>query len=239
MIHTAKHILLVHGAWHDGWCWHRLVPELERYGHQVRAPDLPIEGSFGDCVEAVVAELDQCDSPALVVGHSLGGAFITQAAESRPDAVARLVYLAAFLPGDGQSVNALGRENIASALRGHVAPDDEGRMMIDRDVARAAFYADCDDDVVSAAIERLRPMNPSSFGAKLALSESAFGRCALQYIECIEDQAVHVSLQRKMAVEAGCTHINSMRTSHSPFLSAPAELAGLIALSGPPPHGSH
>lgn len=230
-------IVLVHGAWHGAWCWERLVPELERYGATVYAPDLPIDQPFDACVDVITATLDDCDGPALLVGHSMGGALISQAAEYRHELIERLIFIAAFAPSDGESVNSLGHRNLASALRGNVAPDEQGLLVVDKGVAPAAFYADCDDETAEAAIQRLRPQHESGFSQKVVLTAGKSGACSRQYIECIEDQAVHVSAQRQMAVACGCTHINSMRTSHSPFLSAPVELAGLILTSGPPPHG--
>lgn len=227
-------VVLVHGAWHGAWCWHRLIPELERYGATVYAPDLPIAEPFERSVAEVQAVIERCEQPAVLVGHSMGGALISQAAEAVPDRISRLVYLAAFAPADGQSVNSFGRENIASALRGHVSENEDGLLEVDRKIVPAAFYGDCEEADASDAISRLRPQHPSGFSTRLNLTPENYGRCERQYIECIEDQAVHVALQRQMAIAAGCFHINSMRTSHSPFLSAPAELAGFILTSGPP-----
>ncbi len=228
-------VVLVHGAWHGAWCWQHLIPELERYGATVTAVDMPIDLPFDECTGAVLAVLEACEVPAILVGHSMGGAIISQAAEVMPEKVERLVYLAAFAPQDGQSVNSLGRGNLASALRGAVSADDDGYLVVDPDVARVAFYHDCEESEIEASLARLRPQHATGFSTKLTLTDERYGRCEKQYIECIEDQAVHISLQRKMAVDAGCFHINTMRTSHSPFLSAPAELAGLILTSGPPP----
>lgn len=112
--------LLVHGSWHGAWCWERLVPLLESDGHEVTAIDLPAHGedrsspylatlnSYGRRVAEAAGEFAR---QPFVVGHSMGGFAITQAAASRPDAFAGLVYLCAFVPQPGDSLIALGRQD--------------------------------------------------------------------------------------------------------------------------------
>ncbi len=98
--------VLVHGSWHGAWCWNKLTPLLEREGHAVIAPDLPGHGedwtpipeiSLQSYVDRVGEALDSAPEPAILVGHSMAGTVISQLAEQRPDQVAGLVYLCAFL----------------------------------------------------------------------------------------------------------------------------------------------
>src|SRR5689334_6899345 len=102
--------VLVHGGWHGAWCWNRIVPLLEKKVHRVVAGDLPAHGrdkaaaaavTMKDYVDALVAQLDSLPEPVCLVGHSSGGAIITQVAEYRPAKIQNLVYLAAFLPKNG------------------------------------------------------------------------------------------------------------------------------------------
>ena len=105
--------VLVHGAFCGGWCWEPVVELLEQRGHVVSAPDLPGSGAdptpvrdvtlaaYAVRVADVLAEREQ---PAILVAHSMAGMAITQAAANHPERIARLVYLAAFLPRDGQSL---------------------------------------------------------------------------------------------------------------------------------------
>ena len=104
--------LLIHGAWHGGWCWERLVPELEARGHEVHAPALPGHGgdpaepagvSMDDYVERAASTLRAMPEPAIVVGHSMGGMVVSAAAQAEPERVRALVYLCAFLPGTGRA----------------------------------------------------------------------------------------------------------------------------------------
>lgn len=105
-------ILLVHGAWHGGWCWDRVTPALQAVGCNVYAPTLPgLEGgtaarevpSLTDHVDAIATEIDQIDGPVLLVGHSYGGMVVTGALDKRRDRVAGIVYFDAAVPADGRS----------------------------------------------------------------------------------------------------------------------------------------
>lgn len=224
--------VLVHGAWHGGWCWEKVIPLLEERDHTVVAPDLPLDQGMDEYVAAVVETLLAEDDAAILAGHSMAGAVISQAAEQVPEKIERLVFVTAFAPRDGESINTLARSNIASALRDNVIPGPGGSVVVKPEVIRDCFYHDCTDEDVELAMSRLRPQNPMPFGAALALTPGRYGSVSKQYIECIEDQAIHIHLQRVMAQRAGCTLVNTLQTSHSPFLSAPAQLAAHLATVG-------
>ena len=225
--------VLVHGAWHGSWCWNKVVPFLEERGHSVVAPELPLSEGLEAYVETVIAALNSSSEPAILVGHSMAGAVISQAGEQLPERIERLVYVSAFAPQDGESINTLARRNIASGLRDNVIPAEDGNgVVVKPGIIRDCFYHDCTDEDVSFATDRLRPQNPGAFAQKLALTQARYGALAKQFIECVEDQAIHIHLQRVMARQAGCALVNSLQTSHSPFLSAPAQLAAHLATVG-------
>ena len=143
-------IVLVHGAAHGGWCWERLTPLLEQLGYQVQAPDLPGLGAdptppaavtFEDYVDRVAEVLRSSPAPAVLVGHSLGGITISQAAERAPEHVAKLIYLAAFLPQDGESAASTSfGEMPDSAARAMRASSVEGAHEFDPALAAEVFY---------------------------------------------------------------------------------------------------
>jgi pimeloyl-ACP methyl ester carboxylesterase len=105
--------VLVHGAFHGGWCWYKIVPLLEAKGHRVLAPDLPGLGddhtpladlSLAAWTDSVAAKLHVLGTPVILVGHSRGGIVISEVAERVPEHVSALVYLTAFLVSDGESL---------------------------------------------------------------------------------------------------------------------------------------
>ncbi len=228
--------VLIHDAWHGGWVWQKLIAELEARGHRAVAPDLPISESMAQCVDAVVEVVETCEGSCCLVGHGWGGLVAAQVAERQHERIDRLIYLAAFAPTSNESLSSFEPINRASALRGGIDEVGDDLLLVRPTVAPQAMYADCHAEDVEEAIERLRPQHAGTFDAAVSVSADRLGNITKQYIECIEDQAVHISAQRTMAIKAGCFQINSLRTGHVPQLSAPVELTGFLVLSGPPAH---
>ena len=241
-------VLLVHGAWHGGWCWQKLADELGSRSHAVQAPDMPGHGddptplaevTLAGYVRRIVDACNAFDGPVHLLGHSMGGMLISAAAETAPDRLVQLIYLCAFVPVDGEPMMAMNAElNRASALNGMLRPTDDGLGMLVADEAiEAAFYHDCSADDVAFARSRLVPQAVEPLGAPASLSAARFGAVPKAYIECIEDQAIHIAAQRALYRRAGIDNVVALDTGHSPFFSAPGALADaietLIEGSGP------
>lgn len=222
---------LIHGAWHGGWAFERLVPELRARGHDAVAPDLPCEDQeagasrYADVVEEA---LEGVDGDVVVVGHSLGGLTASLVAERRP--VRRLVLLCAlvpvpgrplsdrfsdpdlFLPGPGERT-ARGEDGLSHWLSAQDAID--------------AMYADCDPALAASAAARLRGQAalPSRENSPL----TRWPEAPASYILCTEDLMVGPAWSRRVATEElGITPIE-LPGSHSPMLSRPAVLADVLA----------
>lgn len=233
--------ILVHGAWHGGWCWEEIVPRLCGLGHDVRAPDLP--GMGADAGSGHVATLDEwamfvagmaraADEPAILVGHSRGGTVISRAAELAPEAVAHLVYLAAVMPLPGQTMAAL-FDNATEARTPHAAGSitmsDDGRTSRwhARSTAIPAFYGTTSAAQAAAAFDRLTPEPTSMRDAPMPLTAARYGSVARTYIHCERDESVPPGLQRAMVAAQPCATI-SLDTDHSPFYCAPDALAATL-----------
>jgi len=230
--------IFVHGSWHGGWCWEKLAPLLARVGHVARTPDLPGHGSDGTPVSDVTLEgyarrigeeLASLHEPAVLVGHSMGGAVISEVAEMNPDNVRSLVYLAGFLLLDGQSVLDAASTDTDSVLMPSLEWAADGRTAsLSADAARAAFYGRCTPADAAAAAARLCPEPIAPVATPVRLTEERFGRIPRIYIRCSEDRAVSLSLQRRLYEATPCARIESLATDHSPFYSAPQELAVIL-----------
>jgi len=230
----SKNFVLVHGAWHGGWCWSETKALLESQGHVVEAPDLPSHGNdptdvndvtLTDCIDRIVASVENFEGKVVLAGHSLGGVIISAVAEKMPDRIEELIYICAMVPKPGESANDCGRSNVASALRGNLVPAEDGKSVTLKPAfIPAAFYHDCTEEDQKDAISKLCPQSTAVFAESVALTDENFGSISKHYIECLEDQAVHIVSQREMATGANCELVTSLNTGHSPFMASPEAL---------------
>lgn len=226
--------VLIHGAWHGAWCWAQVVPLLEAQGHRVVAPDLPGHGkdqtpldmvtlqAYADHVCTVLAAESE---PVILLGHSMGGMVITQVADQCPERIRALVYLCAFLPADGESL-VFWAEQMAESL---VAPnmemaEDQRSATVRDDLIVDAFYGDCPPDVAAWAKSRLQPQAVAPIVVPVNVSEQRFGGVERHYIECLQDRAIPIAMQRSMHKAQPCRSVRCLNTGHSPFLAAPEAL---------------
>jgi pimeloyl-ACP methyl ester carboxylesterase len=233
-------LVLVHGAFHGAWCFGKLVAELARRGRRAVAIDLPgggddptpvAEMSLAGNAAAIVRAVAREAAPVVLLGHSLGGVAISAAAELVPERIRLLVYLAAFLPRDGDSAASLSALPEARKESGPPAMQRSADGLSFSPLperARAVFYSRCSEEDVAFAVPRLRPQAYAVPRAVLRLTEARFGRVPRAYIECLEDNTVSLELQRAMVARSPCREVVSLATDHSPFFSAPGLLADAL-----------
>jgi pimeloyl-ACP methyl ester carboxylesterase len=231
-------IVLIHGAWHGAWCWHKLVPRLEAGGARVLAPDLPSMGA--DPTPPAVITLEYWTSfvtdliareaePVVLVGHSRGGIVISAVAERMPDRIRKLVYLAAFLLPAGRTLADEANAIEDSLVPPNMIPAHSGLTCTVRpQVLREAFYGQCTDEDTAFAISRLCPEPLKPLVTPLELSAARFGRVPRVYVETTLDRAVTPSAQKKMQSALPCDPVFTLETDHSPFLSQPEALARIL-----------
>jgi pimeloyl-ACP methyl ester carboxylesterase len=232
--------VLVHGAWHGGWCWYRIAARLEAAGHTVFAPDMPGHGTDRTPIETVTMDtivakiggiIDAAKEPVVLAGHSYGGAVITQTAERYADKIRSLTYVAAFLPLNGQSTFDAAAGN-DSALNGRIAFSTDGiTATADPAFHREAFYGRCSDEDLALTRMLLVPEAVAGFQTPMQTTTANFGRVPRDYIECTEDRAISIARQRRMHTALPCRRVFTLETDHSPFFSTPDALADcLLAL---------
>ncbi|MEQ8484628.1 MAG: alpha/beta fold hydrolase [Pseudomonadales bacterium] len=227
--------LLIHGAWHGAWCWHKVIPELTARGHRAMAIDLPGHGVDKTPTAAVTLDayarrvgeaLDVLGEPAVLVGHSMGGVVITEAAERFPDQVAALVYLTAIVLDNGESmmdnpIKASPRE----FMSGFQPSADGVSITYARDKLKDVFYADCDAADVALAEACLVPQPAAVMRTPITCTPERWGRTRRAYITCADDRALTLEGQRGMLERIGFEQVVAMAGSHSPFFAQPAALA--------------
>ncbi len=233
-----KTFILIHGSWHSSWNWHKVIPILEKLGHRVIAIDLP--GMGGDktpikqvkmksTVNIICNLIDSIEGKVILVGHSKNGIMISQAAEYRPDKIEKLIYLAAYLVPNGKAQRDYSLQDTQGVLKPYVTRYEETNShTLQPEIYKEGLYADCDDNILQLAKLLLSHESAESGMATLHLTEENYGRVPRFYIECTEDKALGILIQRKMEAESPCEKVYSMATSHSPFFSQPQELSDIL-----------
>lgn len=236
--------VLVHGASHGSWCWDKVVPLLAAQGHESVPVDLPgnTYGEFDIPPAQVTLEsyaqhvcdvLDKLPEPVVLVGHSLGGLTISQAAEYRPEKIKSLVYLTALLFENGQVMKPVASREPDVVRRGlerdsWTVSSDLSTISFNENSVRDRFYNDCSDDDFAWARTMLVPQPSGPLMDPMKITAENYGRVPKVYIECEIDGALWLPYQREMQANVACDRTIIMNTGHSPFLSAPKELAGYL-----------
>lgn len=234
--------VLIHGGFHGAWCWNRTIPELENLGHEAVALDIPGHGervheeaTMAGRLDTVLAVLRPGD---VLVGHSGGGLEITRAADAAPELVRSVIYLAAALPLEGQLMQEAlvyrddGSTEVDYDVTGmlkHLRINEDGSMAFaDFKGAWELFYHDCDEATARWAYDRLTPEKAGDT-ATTPISVPHFWKAQLprSFIVCRQDRAQPRWLADVTARRLGVEPL-AIDTSHSPFLSRPAELAQLL-----------
>jgi len=233
-----KTFILIHGSWHSAWNWHKVIPLIEKAGHEAIAIDLPGMGrdktpiqevKMKTTVEKICQVIDSVPGKVILVGHSKNGIMISQAAEYRPDKIKKLVYLAAYLIPNGKTQKEYSMLDTGGWLRSYVTQHPETNShTLQSTIFKEGLYHDCADEITDLAKVLLSNEPVESAITPLQLSEENFGRIPRFYIECTEDRAVTPFIQRKMHTETPCEKVYSLATSHSPFFSKPKELVNIL-----------
>ncbi|MFF7919615.1 alpha/beta fold hydrolase [Streptomyces mirabilis] len=218
----AKNVVLVHGGFVDGSGW-RGVHELLRADgctvSVVQNPTLSLEGD----VAATQRVLDAQDAPTVLVGHSYGGAVISQAGNH--ENVSALVYVAAFAPDKGESVNTLIADPPPGAPVPPILPPNDGFLFLDREKFAASFAGDLPADEARFLADSQVPWGLDALGGTVTLP--AWRTKPSFYLVATDDRMIPPPAQRAMAERAGAT-VRETGGSHAVYVSKPGEVAALI-----------
>ncbi|MDB5397812.1 MAG: alpha/beta hydrolase [Rhodospirillales bacterium] len=220
--------VLVHGGLHGGSCWDLLRPELERAGHRTFAMDLPIDQPgklMDDYADAAVAALaGTASDDAYLVGHSMGGMVIPRMLAGRPKA--RLIFLCAGFAHTTEEERLESFAATTSDFFDWLIADDQGRVTMSKEDAIEAFYHDVAPDLADRAYSNMRLQWAEGFSRVGPIAPYAEH---VAHVICTTDDRIIDPVRHRRMSEArfGIIPIE-MPGSHSPFLSHPAELAGVL-----------
>lgn len=230
--------VLVHGAWHGGWCWNKIVARLEAKGHTVVAPDMPGHGIDRTPIETVTMDsivakmagvIGAQKEPVVLVGHSYGGSVITATGEACPDKIRALAYVAAFIVPDGKSTMELAQDDPENELAGNIVFTEDGKSATANPaVLKQVFYAQCQEDDIALARTLLVPEATAGFQAPIATTAGRWGKLPKFYVECVRDKAISISRQRRVQAYGPCEKVFTLDTDHSPFFSMPDQLTDIL-----------
>ena len=236
---TAKTFVLVHGAWSSAAGFQQVKDQLEKAGQKVILVSLPGHGddqtppntlTMDVYRDKTIEAINSVQGKVVLVGHSMAGLVISAVAEKIPDRIDKLVYLAAFLPTDGQSLLDLATTDKDSYL-GHALMPSEDKLTIGikQDVIASAFCQDAPDAVKNIVVSTFRAEPAIPLTNKVTLTMANFGRVPKYYIHTLQDHAVSPELQKRMVAAAPSVKKEySINSSHTPFLSMPDQLVHIL-----------
>ena len=216
-------IVLVHGFWGGAAHWAKVIVELRGRGYDsLHAVENPLT-SLPDDAERTRKMVKQIDGPVLLVGHSYGGAVITQAGDL-PNVVG-LVYVAAFAPDAGENLGEIAGWQAAEAA-GNVEPDSDGYVWIKQDKFRESFCQDLPaDEALVMAVTQKAPIG-STFGD--VISDPAWKKKPVWYQVSSADRMIHPDSERRMATRMNPRKTIELDSSHASLASQPDAITDLI-----------
>ena len=219
---NVKNVVLVHGGFVDGSGWQGVYKALKKDGYTVtivQNPTISLADDVGVTKRAIAAQ----NGPVVLVGHSYGGVVITEAGNDPK--VARLVYIAAFAPDKGESVNALIKDPKPGDPVPPILPPQDGFLFLDRAKFRAAFAGDVGADEAAFMADSQVPWGVDALGG--TISEPAWKTKKSWYLVTTEDKMIPPDAQRAMSKRAGSTVVEA-KASHSVYVSQPQAVASII-----------
>src|SRR5215471_660502 len=219
----VKNVVLVHGAFVDGSGWQGVYKALKKDGYTVAVVQNPTV-SLEDDVAVTKRTIAAQDGPVILVGHSYGGAVITEAGNDPK--VAALVYIAAFAPDKGESVSSLIANPAPGAPVPPILPPQDGYLFLDRAKFAASFAADVSADKAAFMADSQVPWGVEALSGKI--SEPAWKTKPSWYLIATDDKMIPPDAQRSMAQRAESKVVETA-ASHSVYVSKPKAVADLIA----------
>lgn len=240
----GKTYILIHGAWHGAWTWSKVNPLLEANGDKAIAIDLPGHGkdsdrtsdiSLDDYVDAVMKAANDQRGKVILVGHSMAGIVISQAAEKLGrEKISALIYVDAFLPRDGESLFSLVEATLKNLtpdlgkpllVENIIVSDDHKTNSVNPEMAAQIFYHDCSEEDQKFALPRISKEPIAPLATPVRLTDNIYGSIPKYFILCTETKDMNKTF---LSTHVPCKKVYRLASSHSPFFSMPEKLVSIL-----------
>lgn len=230
--------VLVHGAWQAPYAWDGVKNDLVKEGYEVVAIQLPGHGTddtdyktlhMESYINYVSNAITAIGSKVILVGHSMAGIIISGVAEQIPELVEKLVYIAAYVPANGQSAYALSLLDKQSQLGASlIVSEDQSEFDVVKADIINVFAQDASAATQQLILDNYKSEPAAPFGDPVVLTDGNFGKVAKYFVETLEDHGIGNDLQKEMIAAAGIKNVYTLNTGHTPALSQPEEVSNIL-----------
>jgi len=233
----GKHFVLIHGAWHGGWCWDGVIKELENQGHTAEAPTMPGHNSgddrskikFDDYVDKIISVLAKQDSAVVLVGHSSAGFLLQMAAPKAADKIQQLIFHNAFILPDGKSQFDLVPPEASEGMTAAANASPDNCVPVIEDFVRHQLMAGEPVEMQDALIKRLVPQPIALFTTPVGTAEFEKLTIPKTVVFCKDDASLPPGAYLGMAQGLGDFQLIEVAGSHESLITNPGVVAeGLI-----------
>ncbi|MEO7978851.1 alpha/beta fold hydrolase [Flavobacterium sp.] len=236
---STNTIVIVHGAWSSANDWHHVAGHLNAAGSNLIVVNLAGHGSDETPISKISLQLYVYEvlkaignaTNVTLVGHSFGGIVVSEVAELIAPQIKKLIYIAAFVPRNGDSLLSLAKTDSESHVGENLIIDEEaGVASITTEAITDVFLADAPKQVAEYVTNNLRPEPLAPLSTPVTLTDANFGKVTKVYIHSQNDHTIGYSLQQRMVEDAGILRTYSLPSSHTPFIVFPQILSAIITL---------
>jgi len=232
-------IVIIHGAWSSASDWKHVAEDLVAAGNQVISINLPGHGSDNTPITAISLKLYIDDvkkaigdkKNVVLVAHSFGGIVGSQVAEQMAPQIKKLIYIAAYVPKNGESLLSLAQTDAESHIGKSLIVDEKaGIATVRKEGVADVFMADAPAPVADYVSNTIKPEPLAPLATPVTLTDEKFGKINKVFVHSLNDHTIGYMLQQKMVKDAGIQRLYSLPSSHTPFIMFPHVLAQIIAV---------
>jgi len=236
---STSTIVIIHGAWSSASDWIHVTEDLVAAGNPVISINLPGHGSDNTAITGISLKLyiDEVKKAVgdkqnvVLVAHSFGGIVGSQVAEQIAPQIKKIIYIAAYVPKNGESLLSLAQTDAESHIGKSLIVDEKaGIATVRKEGVADVFMADAPAPVADYVSNNIKPEPLAPLATPVTLTDGKFGKINKVFVHSLNDHTIGYSLQQKMVKDAGIQRLYSLPSSHTPFIMFPHVLAQIIAV---------